>query len=163
MIIYLILLYRLEDLISISNCVLQLLKSGDFDLASVAWLLFLLSYHQSCDKILLNENLHVWAFSALRDQLGGPKNVAVIIPLIRCLSNWCAENDLCTKQLLDQRNISSILLQLLDFPYECICRESFLFVCSMVNNSNDEIQSTLGEMQFKVLLENSMSKVCSLF
>ena len=140
---------------------LKLLEAKDSDPLSTSWLLFALSNNDCCDVIL--ERTCGWSLEYLRKTLETDKNILVIVPLVRLLANACAASDHLVAALLKEADFPSIVLQLLNFSYEPICKESFLLVANIVNNSNREIQVLLDGVNLRNVLERSVAHVSTLF
>ena len=136
------------------------MKFEDLDVPSACWLVFLLSFFQSCDDLLFSNNVNGWCYSQLRKEISKDKNVTVIVPLVRFFSNL--SSDELILGFLSDTDFPPMLKQLLNSPYQPICKETLLLVSNIVNNQNPKIQS-LFNLNFRDVLEQDISKVLPLF
>lgn len=151
-----------EDLKKIAFEMEKLLQCDDLDIPSVSWLVYLLSFFQSCDDSLMVRSVNVWCYSQLQKQLSGEKKITVIVPLVRFFSNLSAANDELVLALLSEADLFSLLKQLLNFSYQPICKETLLWVSNITNNLDPKIQLALQKLNFKDSLEKDISSALPL-
>ena len=152
--------YSGEDLVEIAKVAVKLLHLPEEDV-NLYWLFFLLSSHHQLDEILLSNSLHLWCLQKLHGELDAERNIIAIIPLIRCLVNWCSVDN-CLKTLLMDKEICQVLLQLLKFPYEPVCKEAFLLVATFLNNKNGEVCGMLESIQLYDVIKEPLATVSCL-
>jgi len=140
----------------------KLLQCEDLDIPSVSWLVYLLSFFQSCDDVLMVRSVNVWCYSQLQKQLSGDKKITVIVPLVRFFSNLSVANDELVLALLSEADLLFLLKQLLNFSYQPICKETLLWVSNITNNLDPKIQLALQKLNFKDSLEKDISSVLPL-
>ena len=138
------------------------MQCDDLDIPSVSWLVYLLSFFQSCDDALMVRSVNVWCYSQLQKQLSGEKKITVIVPLVRFFSNLSAANDELVLALLSEADLFSLLKQLLNFSYQPICKETLLWVSNITNNLDPKIQLALQKLNFKDSLEKDISSALPL-
>ena len=143
--------------------IIQLPSSEDLDLSSLSWLWSLLTYHQCCDELFISNHLHTLVLDILRDQLAADRKVVVIIPLVRSLVNLCAARDECVQDLLNVSHFGATLLELLNFSYECVCKEAFILVSHIFSTQNPLVADLLENAKLSDLIEMSASRVALLF
>jgi hypothetical protein len=68
-----------------------------------------------------------------------------------------------TIALLNESDFTEIILQLLNFSYEPICKETLLLIANIINNPSTIIHSTVANVKFKESLEKSVANVSALF
>lgn len=141
----------------------KLLHSNEVDVCSLCWLNYLLSFFPCCDACILVNNIVFWSLCQLRKQLSDEKNVSVLVPLVRFFGNVCVASDDHTIALLNESDFTEIILQLLNFSYEPICKETLLLIANIINNPSTIIHSTVANVKFKESLEKSVVNVSALF
>lgn len=156
-------LFREADLTKIAAHVDKLLNSKELDVCSLCWLNYLLSFFSCCDASILVNGVVFWSLCQLRKQLSEEKKVSVLVPLVRFFGNVCASSDDHIIALLKESDFITIIMQLLNFSYEPICKETLLLVANIVNNPSTIIASVVANVKFKESLEKSVGNVSALF
>lgn len=139
------------------------LFDSDCCISSLCWLTYLLSCYPSCDSSILVDRVISWSLGELRKQLSEDKKIVLLIPLVRFLSNVCASSDEYVITLLNEKDMTHIILELLNSSYEPICKETMLLVANIINNPSHTIQLALVALKFKEILRKSVSNVFALF
>ena len=140
-----------------------ILKSKAFDVSSFTWLLYFLSCHDCCDQHILTDTIVQWSLSQFNHQIFEEKRVTTIIPLVRLFANLSAASPPFALRVLNQSNFAQIAHDLLNSPYEPICKETFLWIANILNQHDSNIQAMLESSKIPGLLNASLNNVAGLF